>query len=208
MSFGFNAELADDYRKLKITSDPLTVVLDIDFISTSDTTWQDILDFFQGPKQADLISSIAHELKHAYDITKQSRTAKAAVQYRAMHPGIGLPALDEFLFRMYYTSAIENTVRPTEIASFLKAKKVDKKDFLKTLQDTRVYKNLKDAENVSYDRMIETMLSNPRYIEVITDWFHKQTPINPDTLTDEEKIKKFLHLLCIVTGKQIGRAHV
>lgn len=194
MSFGFDAELGEDYKKLKVNPDNLlTVKLDINFESTSDSTWQDVLDFFQGPMKPEMISSIAHELKHAYDITKQPRTVKSAIQYRVLHPGVGLPALDEFLYRIYYTAAIENSVRATEMASFLKAKNVDKKDFLKALQDTRVYKSLKDAENVSYDKMIETMLSNPRYIEVITNWFKSNTPINPDTLTDEEKIKKFLN---------------
>jgi hypothetical protein len=193
MSFSFEAELGEDYKKLKVISDFLTVKLDINFESTSDSTWQDVLDFFQGPMKPEMISSIAHELKHAYDITKQTRTVKGSIQYRTLQPGVGLPALDEFLYRIYYTAAIENSVRATELASFLKAKNVDKKDFLKALQDTRVYKSLKDAENVSYDRMIETMLSNPRYTEVITNWFKSNTPINPDTLTDEEKIKKFLN---------------
>lgn len=192
MAFGFEAKLAKDYKKLTVTSDLLEVKLNISFVSVPDTTWQDILDFFQGPKKEELMSSIAHEFKHAYDATKSSRSAKSAIQYRELSPGIGLPALDKFLYGIYYTSLIENLVRPTEVATLLKFKKVDKKDFVKALQETEVYKNLKRAENVGYDEMIQEMISEPRYLEVITNWFRSSTPINPDTLTDEEKIKKFL----------------
>jgi hypothetical protein len=193
MAFSFQAELTKDYKNINVTSSNKEIDLIISFQSPVDATWQQVLDFLEGPDREKLISSVAHELKHAYDAYKKpTRSALGAIQYRLLSPSVGLPEVDQFLYNIYYTSLIESIVRPTEVASFLKYKKIDKKDFLNVLKETDAYKNLKNAEAVSYDKMIDAMVSEPRYVESISDWFRNQTPINPDTLTDKEIITKFL----------------
>ena len=66
--------------------------------------------------KAGSVSSLAHELKHAYDNFKKP-TEK--VVDRSNYSGFqrsrsGVRPMDQFMFKLYFINQIENLVRPTE----------------------------------------------------------------------------------------------
>ena len=62
-----------------------------------------------------------------------------------------------FFRYMYYISGIENLVRPTEVAYSLKRKNITKSQFKDFLENNRVYKELLEIKNFTYDNFINQL---------------------------------------------------
>ena len=79
-----------------------------------------------------IVENLTHELKHAYDhFKKPSDSAIERSSYQSIvGKSIGVPSADKFIYYMYYISAIENLVRPSEIYAAIRNKKITQKDFL------------------------------------------------------------------------------
>lgn len=197
MAFAFNAGLEKPYKKYTFASDSSTVSLIVDLIANFNThTWGDIINYLSGPNKAELMSSLAHELKHAFDRFKQKgEPALSMVKYRAgsdiMRAVSGSPGIGEFMFLLYFTTLTENLVRATEVGSYLKYKGTTRKDFLETLKETRVYQHIKQAQNFTYEKMIQDMVSNPRMIDSIKHLFNSNN-MNISGLSDLDIVNKFL----------------
>jgi len=107
------------------------------------------------------VSSLAHEIKHKYD--KQSKLYGLIgpdAEYQAIQKRgtFGIPVLDTVFFRyMYYISGIENLVRPTEVAYSMKRKNITKSQFREFLENNRVYKELLEIKNFTYDDFINQL---------------------------------------------------
>lgn len=162
----------------------------------SSLSWEDIADYLDGNKKVKLMSSFAHELKHAYDAFKKpEQSASSTIKYRTttelMQP---LPGLREFMFYLYFTTLTENLVRASEVAAYLKYKGTTKEDFLKTLEETEVYSISKLAQSFTYDKMIQDIINDPNSIPSIKKFYKTQFQTNLDDLSDEDIANEFLKM--------------
>jgi hypothetical protein len=97
-------------------------------------------------------SVIAHEIMHLYDAYKKKSTSvRSMSQYSSYKRGGLPPVLSEFLYLLYYTTSIENTVRPTELYGMLLDEGITKKDFVNFLNKSNMIKTIDKAKNFSLD---------------------------------------------------------
>lgn len=143
------------------------------------------------------IASIAHELKHKYD--KQSKRIDLIgrdVKYTANQriSTFAIPVIDQKFFRyLYYISIAENLVRATEVASKLKSENITKSQFRNFLENNRVYKELIDVKNFTYEKLIEGMYERMDRVDALLNHINEDT----SQMTDQEKIKRVLELVYI-----------
>jgi len=193
MAYNFSPELVNKYKGVKVSGGLDEVDLSIDLMVPPDTTWDDIRNHLREDR-TQIISSLAHELKHAYDAFKiPSKKVSDVVSYKALMSRIGVPALDEFLYYIYYTSATEGLVRPTELAANFIEQGVEPKNFLQALKDSKIYQNLKRAQTITYDDIIKELSTDPDYILAI-DNFLKNNRVSAAGLNNEQKAKKLLEM--------------
>jgi len=143
------------------------------------------------------IASLAHEIKHKYDKqAKQIDLIGRDVKYTATQKisTFGIPVIDQKFFRyMYYISIAENLVRPTEIASKLKSENITKSQFREFLENNRVYKELVEIKNFTYEKLIEGLYERMDRVDALLDHIGEDT----DEMTDQEKIKRVLELVFV-----------
>jgi hypothetical protein len=143
------------------------------------------------------IASLAHEIKHKYDKqAKQIDLIGRDVKYTATQKisTFGIPVIDQKFFRyMYYISIAENLVRPTEIASKLKSENITKSQFREFLENNRVYKELVEIKNFTYQKLIEGLYERMDRVDALLDHIGEDT----DEMTDQEKIKRVLELVFV-----------
>ena len=143
------------------------------------------------------LASIAHEIKHKYD--KQSKRIDLIgrdVKYTANQriSTFAIPVIDQKFFRyLYYISIAENLVRPTEVASKLKSENITKSQFRGFLENNRVYKELIEVKNFTYEKLIEGMNERMDRVDALLDHINEDT----SQMTDQEKIKRVLELVYI-----------
>ena len=143
------------------------------------------------------LASIAHEIKHKYD--KQSKRIDLIgrdVKYTANQriSTFAIPVIDQKFFRyLYYISIAENLVRPTEVASKLKSENITKSQFRGFLENNRVYKELMEVKNFTYEKLIEGMHERMDRVDALLDHINEDT----SQMTDQEKIKRVLELVYI-----------
>ena len=143
------------------------------------------------------LASIAHEIKHTYD--KQSKRIELIgrdVKYTANQSisTFAIPVIDQKFFRyLYYISIAENLVRPTEVASKLKSENITKSQFRGFLENNRVYKELMEVKNFTYEKLIEGMYERMDRVDALLDHINEDT----SQMTDQEKIKRVLELVYI-----------
>jgi hypothetical protein len=111
-------------------------------------------------KKTQIISSISHELKHAFDKFKnRGQTISSLADYSTVQTlRFNISEIDEFLYNSYYMHFVENLVRPTEIATEIKLGNVDKKEFINFLKNNETYNRLLKIRNFSYSEMKQNLL--------------------------------------------------
>ncbi len=144
--------------------------------------------------EEDITNSFSHELMHIYRSYKERyESPESRSSYQASQEiNFGIKPLDNFLHLMYFIHSIENVVRPTEFAMYLRQNKVDQKSFLKFLHNNEVYKKLTQAKNFSLTNLKKDLL---QYIKQI-DYIGSAMEHNMGS-TDEEKVDEILRLLYV-----------
>lgn len=143
------------------------------------------------------LSSLAHEIKHKYDkqakeLDLVGRDADYVANQR--RSTFGIPVIDQKFFRyMYFINATENLVRPTELASEMKSKNITKSQFREFLENQKVYKELIEIKNFSYEKLIEGLYKQMKRVDALLDHVDE----DPTDMTDEEKINRVLELVYI-----------
>jgi hypothetical protein len=143
------------------------------------------------------VSSLAHELKHKYD--KQSKTydrigPDAVYQATQRRGTFGIPAIDRVFYRyMYYIHAIENLVRPTEVAYSMKRKNITKSQFKEFLENNRVYKELLEIKNFTFDDFISQLKEQEERLDKLLEHVNE----DPSNMSIDEKINKVLELVYV-----------
>jgi hypothetical protein len=141
------------------------------------------------------IASLAHELKHKYD--KQAKPFALIgkdAEYQATQSAgtFGIPAIDRKFFRYaYFITGIENLVRPTEIASQMRSQNIKKSDFEEFTKTERVFKELTEIKNYTFEKFIEEIKSNMPRVDALLDYIDEDY----SDMDDDEKIETVLNLV-------------
>lgn len=189
--FGFNR---DKYMKENQPSS--TLDLTITFAVGDNWKPQELIQKMEEERD-EHVSSLAHEIKHKYDKqSKQYGLIGPDAEYQAVQKRgtFGIPVLDRVFFRyMYFISGIENLVRPTEVAYSLKRKNITKSQFKDFLENNRVYKELLEIKNFTYDNFINQLKDNEDRLDALLEHIDE----DPSEMNIDEKISKVLEVAYI-----------
>ena len=189
--FGFNR---DNFMKENQPSTKLE--LSITFAVGENWSPEGLIDKMEEERD-DHVSSLAHEIKHKYD--KQSKQfgligPDAEYQATQRRGNFGIPAIDRVFYRhMYYIHAIENLVRPTEVAYSLKRKNITKSQFKEFLENNRVYKELVEIKNFTFYDFISQLKEQEERLDKLLEHVNE----DPSNMTIDEKINRVLELVYI-----------
>ena len=184
--FGFNRDVY-----MKETEPSTTLELSITFGVGENWEPEGLIQKME-EKRDEHVSSLSHEIKHKYD--KQSKQfglmgLDAEYQATQRRGTFGIPAIDRVFYRyMYYIHAIENLVRPTEVAYSMRRKNITKSQFKEFLENNRVYKELLEIKNFSFDDFISQLKEQEERLDKLLEHVGEDT----SNMTIDEKIKKVL----------------
>jgi hypothetical protein len=148
-----------------------------------------VIDTFEHNK-ARMISSIGHEIMHAYDLghVKGGEEHKSSAKYAAYNNiRFGIKPIDNFLFYLYYTTRCESMVRNAEVASAMDAQGAEQDKFEEYLTSNETYKMLKQINEWTFDGFVEELKSDMDEIKKVIS--------NSDEYSDDEIIDKLIQLL-------------
>jgi hypothetical protein len=200
-----NQSELDDTLVLRSVRDPQEVIIGFKFYIEPGKGVEEITNYLKKYRNED-VPSLSHELKHAFrDVKQKGDSLKSRASYMSNQHARDMfgfiNEMRDFAFNSYFIHAVENVVRPTEMASEMRMNNVSRKDFLKFFLNTEIVKRLKEIQNFSYDGLKEQLLSEEN-IEKIKELFDV---IDEDYVgkTDEEIVGRFLRLYLVnITNKK------
>jgi hypothetical protein len=194
MAFGNRSEFDDSSFKLINVISPNEISVSISMAGPEDTENSDLLDFFVKEK-AEMTSSLSHELQHAFNFYKQgSESLKGMAQYAGyQRTSFPFKPIQDFLHYLYFIHNVENLVRPTEVASFMKSGDVDKQGFYDFILNNKTYKILKKINNFTYEGLREELKSDIPKI----DHFFDRIDLEDIPETDDGKVDELLRIVYI-----------
>jgi hypothetical protein len=189
--FGFDRDV---YLKI---NEPSTILnLDITFAVGDNWKPEELIAKMEEERD-EHVSALAHEIKHKYDkqAKEYSRMGPDAVYQATQQKGnFAIPAIDRVFYRfMYYIHAIENLVRPTEVAYSMKRKNITKSQFKDFLEDNRVYKELLRIKNYTFDNFIQDLKQQEDRLDGLLEHIGE----DPSNMSIDEKINKVLELVYV-----------
>jgi len=190
-SFGFNRDVY-----MKETEPSTTLELSITFAVGENWRPEQLIQKMEEERD-EHVSSLAHEIKHKYD--KQSKQfglmgPDADYQATQRRGNLGIPVIDRVFYRyMYYIHAIENLVRPTEVAYSMKRKNITKSQFKEFLENNRVYAELLEIRNFSFDDFITQLKEQEERLDKLIEHVNE----DPSNMTIDEKINRVLEITYI-----------
>jgi predicted CopG family antitoxin len=189
--FGFNRDVY-----MKETESSTTLELSITFAVGENWEPEGLIQKMEEERD-EHVSSLSHEIKHKYDKqSKQFGLMGLDAEYQATQKRgtFGIPAIDSVFYRfMYYIHAIENLVRPTEVAYSMKRKNITKSQFKEFLENNRVYKELLEIKNFSFDDFISQLKEQEERLDALLEHIND----DPSNMTIDEKIKRVLEVVHI-----------
>ena len=118
----------------------------------------------------------------------------ATYQATQRRGNFGIPVLDGVFFRyMYYIHGIENLVRPVEVASLMRSKNITKSKFLDFLQTNRVFRELVEIKNFTFDDFISQLKEQEERLDKLIEHVGE----DPSNMTVDEKINQVLEIAYI-----------
>jgi len=190
-AFGFNRDVY-----MKETQPSTTLELTITFAVGENWEPEGLIRKMEEERD-EHVSSLAHEIKHKYD--KQSKQfglmgPDAEYQATQRRGNFGIPAIDRVFYRyMYYIHAIENLVRPTEVAYTMKRKNITKSQFKEFLENNRVYVELVEIKNFTFDDFISQLKEQEERLDKLIEHIDE----DPSNMTLDEKINRVLEVAYI-----------
>ena len=163
------------------------VDLAIKFAADSDVTTQEVIDEFKKERTL-MVSSLAHELKHAYDdYVKPTSNTNKRVDYQvgSQRKFGNIPPLNNLLGYMYFAHTTENLVRSTELYAALEENGITKEEFYKFITNHKVYENYKKGTNLSYEKLRDDLKA---IIPQIKETFNDNDIDYPENVTDEDMV--------------------
>lgn len=193
IGMAFQGNIDFDYNKLvfqHIKNSQVNLSADVAIPNNED--FINVINYIKENKSL-FVSSLSHELMHAYDDYKTNITKpEKRASYQAYKDiNFGIEPINKFLFYLYFIHSIENVVRPTEIASDLKTGNIDKVSFFNFLKNNRVYQLLQTINKFDYGDFKNELLDySDRIREVLTEINYDNIPNN-----DRELVEVVLDLL-------------
>ena len=125
---------------MKLNAESNEADFHINFYVAEDWEPKDLVDWFENNRDV-AESSLAHELKHKYDQqVKRKGLIGDEAQYIAYQnlPSVMIPQVDDQFYRyLYFTDAMESSVRATEVASNIRTQGIKKSEFRDFLKNNR-----------------------------------------------------------------------
>lgn len=183
--------LSTEKLKLRNLTDYRNLTIEL-FVCVSSTDQQmDALEVFSKQKEH-MISVLAYELHHSYSFSKQkSIIPKQMIDYKIVSQFESpVAAIQQFFDNLYFVSAFEGLVGPSEIAAKIVQRRILKKDFVKFLDQDEIYKRLRRIENMEPVKFVEALKENLEEIEVFLE---KEGVM--EGLREDEKINKALAIV-------------
>lgn len=195
MSQSAISKLTDEYKLKTVPADGI-VELKIIIAGPKSMKGSNIKELLEENKKI-VISSLSHELKHAYDDYKSGdeNVLKRASYNVYTKEHFGIRPIDSFLQRLYFTSSIESLVRPTEVASLLKMGDVTKKGFIDFIKNNETYKLLTELSNFNIEDWRNEI---KEYIPEIIEFFEHLEVENIEVLDEEEIVDEFLKVCYVI----------
>ena len=205
MSYGYDSSLDPNTYNI-ITKKSNVIPLTVRMVLPKETgnKFSDLYRFLV-ENRLEIQSSFSHELQHGYEGAKKpSESSKERAKYEGYtKTNFRLPPINLFLHNLYYTTAVENVVRPSEVHSIMKTAGVEKDKFVDFITSQEVYKKFKSISNLTFDDLIEDMRNHiPRINEILNEVGEGGLYNN-----DEDKIKRVLELLYINLGNHIIKGY-
>jgi hypothetical protein len=187
MSVQTQSKKTEDFKLETIKSKTVNILILI--LVPKSWDYSELPSFFEKNKN-EILENFSHELKHAYDHHKKEfdNMETRAIYQGVVGAGIGIDAVDRFIHDIYFTSASENLVRPSEVLSAIKANKISQKDFLNFLTNHTTYQNFKRIQNFNFEQFTQEILSKPKQL----DKFLKKMGLDPNNMKDKDKVRKVL----------------
>lgn len=208
LGMGHNSQsrLDDGFELINFDTDNINLSIDLAIPETiNEIDNKIIIKTLEDNKQM-IVSSLSHELKHAYDgFKKPSEGLKQRSQYN-VYSGtrFGIEEIDEFVYFLYFITIIENLVRPSEIYSLMQQGEISQKDFLNFISSNRTYSTLKKINEFSVDKLIESLKQKPEQVDnLLSNVEDYEMPNSID-----EKINDLLKVIYLeLQKKTLQRAH-
>lgn len=166
-----SVEMTDDFNytsNRKMNKIDLSITMAID----NDTTAQDVIDEFKKERTV-MVSSLAHEIKHAYDEFADPKVnTEKRVDYKigSRRKFGDIKPLNTLLNYMYFAHTTENLVRATEIFAALKEEGITKAEFYKFLTNHKVYDAYRTGSNLTFENLKKDLkLMVPKIKETFDD---------------------------------------
>ena len=208
LGMGHNGQsrLDDGFELINLDTDNINLSIDLAIPETiNEIDNKIIIKTLEDNKQM-IVSSLSHELKHAYDgFKKPSEGLKQRSQYN-VYSGtrFGIEEIDEFVYFLYFITVIENLVRPSEIYSLMQQGEISQKDFLNFISSNRTYSTLKKINEFSLDKLIESLKQKPEQVDDLLS--NVEDYEMPDSI--DEKINDLLKVIYLeLQKKTLQRAH-
>lgn len=175
----------------------------INFYGAENWEPKDLVDWFENNRSM-AESSLAHELKHKYDhqVNRKGLIGNEA-QYIAHQnlPSVMIPQVDDQFYRyLYFTDAIESSVRATEVASNMRTQGIKKSEFRDFLKNNRTFKIMMEIKNFTFEKLIRGIYENLDTVDRIFD----AIDVDTEDMSDKDKVKKMLQLIYVnIANKKI-----
>lgn len=160
--------------------------LGVNFISQIGMHFSDIAKFLRGDRKH-TIGILSHELKHVYDKYKiGTEFIEDVLDYNVWSKTrTGFEEIDRFIYLLYVISKAESLVRPSEVAGYIQASNITKSEFKEFLETNRLWNELREVKNWSYNRLKDDLKKN---IKMIRSRFQDI----PKSETDDDVIRVVL----------------
>jgi hypothetical protein len=188
---------------MKLNAESNEANFHINFYVPEDWEPKDLVDWFENNRSV-AESSLAHELKHKYDhqLNRQGLIGNEA-QYIAHQnlPRVMIPQVDDQFYRyLYFTDAMESSVRATEVASDIRTQGIKKSEFRDFLKNNRIFKIMMEIKNFTFEKLIRGVYENLDTVDRIFD----AIDVDTEGMSDKDKVKKMLELIYVnIANKKI-----
>jgi hypothetical protein len=191
-NFNYNRKV-----QLKVQLLDTEIELHITFVVGNEWEPEDLYERFTQDR-VETESSLAHELKHKYDKQKkQFDLIGKDAQYQTYSKGnlrFGIPEIDhKFMRYNYFMQAAESLVRPTELASRMRRRKILKSKFLNFLKEDKSFKEILEIRDYSFEKLIDGLKEQMDRVDALIKHIGQYN----ENLTEDEKIKITLKLVYV-----------
>jgi hypothetical protein len=191
-NFSYNRKV-----QLKVQLLDTEIELHITFVVGNEWEPEDLYERFTRDR-VDTESTMAHELKHKYDKQKkQFDLIGKDAEYQTYSKGnlrFGIPEIDyKFMRYNYFMQAAESLVRPTELASRMRQRKILKSKFLNFLKEDRAFKEISEIRDYSFEKLIDGLKEQIDRVDSLL----KHINHYDENMSEDEKIKTVLKLVYV-----------